>query len=170
MTTSVVTSWFGALLWRALRPAFPADFRSSAVFAEWHACCVNLFQRSPREAMSSTGHPDEGGTIMRGMLLAAIAMVAMAGSLEAGHKHKYGHGHGHNHHGHHQSGGVIVVPGFGFGGSYGGFYGSTSLYRPRVYHDTSHFDYHPTTVYRHRNHYHVQPGHYDWHQDGHWHR
>ena len=30
-----------------------------------------------------------------------------------------------------------------------------------------HFDYHPTTVIPHRNHYHVQPGHFDYHRGGH---
>lgn len=35
------------------------------------------------------------------------------------------------------------------------------------WHDTSHWDYHPTTLQQHGNHFHVQPGHYDWHQTGH---
>ncbi len=30
-----------------------------------------------------------------------------------------------------------------------------------------HYDYHPTAVYRHRNHLHVQPGHYDFHRGSH---
>lgn len=81
---------------------------------------------------------------------------------------------------------------FGFGGgsscrSYGGYsqsyyrqsgYGSyysrpsisRSYYQSRpTYHDTSHYDYHPTSIQRHRNHYHVVPGHYDLHRTGHWH-
>ncbi len=37
-----------------------------------------------------------------------------------------------------------------------------------VWHDTSHYDYHPTTVVPHGNHYHVQPGHYDLHRSGHY--
>jgi hypothetical protein len=41
--------------------------------------------------------------------------------------------------------------------------------RGRVWHDTSHYDYHPTTVVPHGDHYHVQPGHYDYHRTGHWH-
>jgi len=42
-------------------------------------------------------------------------------------------------------------------------------HRPPVYHDTSHWDYHPGGLRRHGNHYHYVPGHYHWHQDGHWH-
>ena len=30
-----------------------------------------------------------------------------------------------------------------------------------------HYDYHPTSVYRHGNHLHVQPGHYDYHRGRH---
>jgi len=71
----------------------------------------------------------------------------------------YGHNHGYNnygygnyglHHGHNHGS-------WGYGGYGGGW------------HDTSHYDYHPTTIYRHRNHYHVQPGHWDYHRQGHWH-
>lgn len=67
-----------------------------------------------------------------------------------------------------------------YGGGYGGgrswssfSYGSGSLYRSgrnRVWHDTSHLHYHAPEIYRHRNHYHVTPGHYDVHRSGHWHR
>ena len=32
-----------------------------------------------------------------------------------------------------------------------------------------HWDYHPTEIYRHGNHFHVQPGHYDWHAGRHHH-
>ncbi|TWT82274.1 hypothetical protein CA13_37360 [Planctomycetes bacterium CA13] len=51
--------------------------------------------------------------------------------------------------------------------SYRSNYGHS--YRSGGYHDTSHYDWHPTEVRRHGNHYHVQPGHYDWHQSGHHH-
>lgn len=37
------------------------------------------------------------------------------------------------------------------------------------YHDTSHYDYHPSQVVPHGNHYDVIPGHYDFHRTGHWH-
>ncbi|MDA1017524.1 MAG: hypothetical protein O3A00_24085 [Planctomycetota bacterium] len=59
--------------------------------------------------------------------------------------------------------------GSSFGNSYYGNYGGYS-YRQPTYHDPSHYDYHPTTIQRHRNHDHVIPGHYHWHQTGHWHR
>lgn len=48
-------------------------------------------------------------------------------------------------------------------------FGYSSHYRAPRYHDTSHFDYHPTQVRRHRNHYDVIPGHYDYHRTGHYH-
>lgn len=63
-------------------------------------------------------------------------------------------------------------PAYGYGG-YNSCFGGTSNYghghHQGSYHDTSHFDYHPTEVYRHGNHYDIQPGHYDFHQEGHWH-
>ena len=71
--------------------------------------------------------------------------------------------------------------GSGFGGYSNSYYrGSSygnSYYRPTFqsyrrpyYHDTSHYDYHPTTIQRHRDHYHIIPGHYHLHRTGHWHR
>jgi hypothetical protein len=36
-----------------------------------------------------------------------------------------------------------------------------------TWHNTSHWDYHPTEIRRHGDHYHVTPGHYDWHETGH---
>ena len=47
-----------------------------------------------------------------------------------------------------------------------GYYGRS---RGNVWHDTSHYDYHPTTVVPHGDHYDVIPGHYDYHRTGHWH-
>jgi hypothetical protein len=83
---------------------------------------------------------------------------------------------------------------FRFGGSYGargpqhrGYgYGGSGIYNHHVpsysqfgygshyghhgsYHDTTHWDWHPTTIRRHGNHFDVMPGHYDLHRDGHWH-
>ena len=61
----------------------------------------------------------------------------------------------------------------GFGGEFRGqSYGwGRNSYRPHShYHDTSHYDYHPATIQRHRDHYHVTPSHYDYHQSGHWDR
>jgi hypothetical protein len=60
---------------------------------------------------------------------------------------------------------------FGYYGSYyGGRHWCPHNYHGgyRVWHDTSHYDYHPGEFVRHRNHYHYIPGHYDWHEDGHW--
>ena len=47
-------------------------------------------------------------------------------------------------------------PSYGYGQSY--------------YHNTSHYDYHAPSLQQHRNHYDVVPGHYDYHQTGHYHR
>ena len=54
-------------------------------------------------------------------------------------------------------------------GGYDGYHGRRGR-RGRVWHDTSHYDYHPGGFQRHRNHYHYVPGHYDFHRDGHWDR
>lgn len=62
-----------------------------------------------------------------------------------------------------------------YGGNYRGYYGG----RHQVYHggywggghswhDTSHYDYHPGGFVQHYNHYDYVPGHYDYHQTGHW--
>jgi hypothetical protein len=48
-----------------------------------------------------------------------------------------------------------------------GFYGG-DCYRGSRWHDTSHYDYHPGEFVRHRNHYHYVPGHWDYHETGHW--
>jgi hypothetical protein len=55
----------------------------------------------------------------------------------------------------------------GYGGGYGSYYDSCYGGYGGGWHDTSHYDYHPGEVVRHRNHYHYVPGHYDYHQDGH---
>jgi len=54
---------------------------------------------------------------------------------------------------------------------YGGYRSSNfgNYNRYPVYHDTSHYDYHPGGFVPHGNHYHYQPGHYDYHQTGHYH-
>jgi len=50
--------------------------------------------------------------------------------------------------------------GFGWGGGFDrGHYGHG--------HSQGHYDYHPTTVVPHGNHYDVIPGHYDYHYTGH---
>jgi hypothetical protein len=71
----------------------------------------------------------------------------------------------------------ISSPGYGYSvGAGNGYYGGyRTAYYPNGWdsdhgwHDTSHYDYHPPTVVRHRNHFHVVPGHYDYHETGHWH-
>lgn len=83
---------------------------------------------------------------------------------------------------HFRHGGVSVsIGGGGFYGGYNpGYYpGGHGCHYPsnpgwgwngpaHSWHDTSHWDYHPTEIRRHGNHFHVQPGHYDRHQSGHW--
>lgn len=97
-------------------------------------------------------------------LLAAVAIVAgfglAVGSAEAGGVQFYlGSGYG---------GYGCRAPSYNY---YGGNFGNYSYQRSgRVWHDTSHFDYHPGEYVRHRNHYHYQPGHYDFHSTGHWDR
>jgi hypothetical protein len=57
---------------------------------------------------------------------------------------------------------------------YGSYYGGGwnnyhRYYSPQaVWHDTSHYDYHPGEFVPHGNHYHYIPGHYDYHEEGHW--
>jgi len=61
----------------------------------------------------------------------------------------------------------------GYGRGYSGYaaypVAPRTYYRAPVYHDTTHYDYHPGEHVRHGNHYHYQPGHYDLHRSGHWH-
>ena len=121
------------------------------------------------------------GTIMSRFIFSSVAIVGLlalsAGSAFAQHCQSGGYGGG----------------GYG-GGGYGGGYSGSQFgvqvystpnynYAPRYqsyqpsygygqsyYHDTSHYDYHAPSIQRHRNHYHVTPGHYDYHQTGHFHR
>lgn len=51
--------------------------------------------------------------------------------------------------------------GYGYGGH--GCHGDRG-----VWHDTSHYDYHPGEFVRHRDHFDYVPGHYDFHETGHW--
>lgn len=75
--------------------------------------------------------------------------------------------------------------GYGYGTGYGGIYGGyVQPYYGHIHHgvnpytatwggghlhwhDTSHYDYVPSRIIPHGNHYHVQPGGYIWHQQGH---
>ena len=57
----------------------------------------------------------------------------------------------------------------GNGGYAAGFGGSNLNYGGTRWHDTSHLDYHPGSIQRHRLHFHYVPGHYDLHRSGHRH-
>jgi hypothetical protein len=52
--------------------------------------------------------------------------------------------------------------------AHGGGYGYHHHHYPS-WHDTSHFDYHPGYFAPHGNHFHYVPGHYHFHQTGHYH-
>jgi hypothetical protein len=47
-------------------------------------------------------------------------------------------------------------------------YGYRPIYTGPVWHDTTHYDYHPGQVVPHGNHLDYVPGHYDLHRSGHW--
>lgn len=93
---------------------------------------------------------------------AAFALAVFAfDSREASAQCGYGYGGGYNSFGY--SGYAYPRTSFSIGvGSYNrypsySYYGSVR----------GHYDYHPPSVYRHRNHFHVSPGHYDFHRGRH---
>ena len=117
-----------------------------------------------------------GSLVRAGLMFAGDTPTAEAGNgffriggggvqLSIGGNRQYSHGY--------QS----YRPSYGYNSyrpSYGVGIGSHSSnfghgYSGGYYHDTSHYDYHPTEIIRHGNHYDVQPGHYDLHQTGHYH-
>jgi len=102
-------------------------------------------------------------TVMMITFVGAAAIIA-SGSEAQAQSCRYGGG---GYRGGYSSGGISI----GFYGGRGISYGASYHRAPRRswYHDTSHYDYHPTQVIPHRNHYHVIPGHYDLHRTGHWH-
>ena len=122
---------------------------------------------------------------MKNLLLAASALIALGvlGSNEAAAQHcRSGHGYGYGGYG---SPGLSVSIGYGgysgygggysnYGSGYSGYgYQSVPVYQghsQRVWHDTSHLDYHGPSLIRHRGHYDYVPGHYDVHRSGHWDR
>jgi len=69
-------------------------------------------------------------------------------------------------------GGYSPQPAYGYSNYYGGFHNNWSHqnygHSHNVWHNTSHYDYHPGYLQPHRNHFHYVPGHYDYHQTGHW--
>jgi hypothetical protein len=105
-------------------------------------------------------------TIIMGVIAMVVASAAFSSPAQAGDfgLHFAGRGYhidvGHAHHGHDYYDGYRTAR-YGYGGH--GCYTGRS-----VWHDTSHWDYHPGEYVRHRNHYHYVPGHYDFHDDGHW--
>ncbi len=121
---------------------------------------------------------ETGSSEMRNLVIAASAALVMglAGGGEAKADHcMYGRGFGSSYHGGYPTSGFsLSIGSYGGYGGYGGLstfggypsYGGGHVHR--TWHDTSHYDYHPPTAYRHRNHYHVVPGHYDLHRTGHW--
>lgn len=103
-----------------------------------------------------------GAAFVFGLALLGLSTSAEAGVYFSG---GYGGGYGYST-GYGYSSGYGVAPGYGYGiSNY-----SYGIRRAPVWHDTTHYDYHPTSAYRHGNHYHVVPGHYDLHRSGHWHR
>lgn len=104
-------------------------------------------------------------------LMAVLASAASGYAEDDDHDHghrRYRGGYGHHNHGHHNHGGYRYNSGYRQS-----FSPRVQIYgnwnRGPIYHDTSHYDYHPPTVVPHGNHYHVIPGHYDYHQTGHYH-
>ncbi|WP_437202311.1 hypothetical protein [Planctomicrobium sp. SH664] len=93
----------------------------------------------------------------------ACLVIGLAGtSAFAGGHHGHHHG-GYGGHGRVGTRYFYNTPSYGYVRPYyGGNYGP-------VFHDTSHWDYHGPTIVPHRNHFHVTPGHYHYHQSGHWH-
>lgn len=123
--------------------------------------------------------------------IAAAVLFAATTASEAGHRHHrhyrgnrivYG---GMNYGGMNVPSDLYTAPPFqyrggysggygnGYNGGYGGYgaysnYGGYGGYGQPVWHDTSHYDYHPETYVPHGNHLHYVPGHYDLHQSGHY--
>lgn len=118
--------------------------------------------------------------MIRGMAVAVVAMTAFALTTESANAQYYGH-HGHrvqrgpscygggfSHYSYRP--GLSISLGTGYGSGIGFGYSNRMLYSRPVYHNTTHYDYHPGGYIRHRNHLHYVPGHYDLHRTGHWHR
>ncbi|MEX0715633.1 MAG: hypothetical protein WD066_03565 [Planctomycetaceae bacterium] len=104
---------------------------------------------------------------MKRLLLGIAALVGLFAITGSTAQAQWGHGG--SHYGANSYG---TTSGYGFANpySYGGHggYGNWGFSSPR-WHDTTHFDYHPSSFVPHGNHLHVQPGHYDSHRSGHWH-
>ncbi|TWU24106.1 hypothetical protein Pla52o_20300 [Novipirellula galeiformis] len=111
-------------------------------------------------------------------IAACLAFTADTSTAEAGNGHlrlgglhiSVGGGHHGYHRGHHHGYHSSYTPRYrsSYRSGYGGYGHYGHGYRGS-YHDTSHYDWHPTQVIRHGNHWDIQPGHYDYHRSGHWH-
>lgn len=109
-----------------------------------------------------------------GIVVALVAISSITLTSEARAEHRSHRSSSHSHHSHHSHGRSYSRPSIHF--QFGSF-GYSSGYRSRSncysqspsWHDTSHYDYHPTEIINHGSHYHVIPGHYDFHRSGHWH-
>ena len=108
-------------------------------------------------------------TLMVGAAIFGVQAAANAGhghGFSGGNSGGYGQSYGGFSHGGSQYGGSQY--GGMMGPSFGGGYGCQP--RPPVWHNTSHYDFHPGQYVQHGNHSHYVPGHYDFHQTGHWDR
>ena len=106
-----------------------------------------------------------GLTVLAGLgMVAAAEKPASAGGFDI-QVYRGGRNYAFSYGGHDHGGGYYGARSF-YGG-HGGYY-CPSRRPSAVWHDTSHWDYHPGEYVPHGNHYHYIPGHYDWHQDGHW--
>lgn len=107
--------------------------------------------------------------LLKGSLLAVAAVALLSASANAG--HGYGNGCGSTYgggYGGYGGGYSYSVPSYGYSQSFSPSYSYPS-YRAPQYHNTTHYDHHAPSVYQHRGHFDVQPGHYDTHRSGHWH-
>ena len=100
--------------------------------------------------------------LLPAITLAAAFTFALGSEAQAQYGHGWGHGHGHSAHVYRPTTRLNWGNGYrSFAPNYG--------WRTPTFHDTTHLDYHPPQIIRHRRHFHVQPGHYDVHRTGHWH-
>lgn len=121
--------------------------------AVWHSICKTPF---PARRQSTVEQFSLRSYIMKRWILALVTVVAVssvgaASASAQGYGSPYGSAHsnyGYNNY--------ARQPGYSSG------YGSR-------WHDTSHYDYHPGSIQRHRLHFHYVPGHYDFHRSGHGH-
>jgi len=103
--------------------------------------------------------------------VAALVVGAATASAQGygGHGRNGGHGGGHAHGGHVYGGYSPGLNIYGGGYSYGNGGFNLSIGSGSRWHDTSHYDYHPATVRRHRGHLDYVPAYYDFHRSGHRH-